>query len=100
LAHQGFLTKFKIFHIHGPPYSSRTFGTKSFFTMIFVFPARENRPLPSLTFAILFPAKKPAGGPETRALRAESIGPLNFGFRIYLTFFFNPHSAIGIPQFE
>jgi hypothetical protein len=24
----------------------------------------------------------------------------DFGFRIFLVFFFNPHSAIGIPQFE
>jgi len=23
----------------------------------------------------------------------------DFGFRIFLVFFFNPHSAIGIPQF-
>jgi hypothetical protein len=35
-------------------------------------------------------------------LRGKSIGPVisDFGFRIsdFLVFFFNPHSAIGIPH--
>jgi hypothetical protein len=30
--------------------------------------------LPTFTFAILFPAKKQACGPESRALRGKSIG--------------------------
>ena len=30
--------------------------------------------LPTFTFAILFPAKKQACGPEARALRGKSIG--------------------------
>jgi len=42
-------------------------------------------------------------GQEARALRGKSIGPgiSDFGLRIsdFLVFFFNPHSAIGIPQF-
>jgi hypothetical protein len=44
-----------------------------------------------------------ACGPEARALRGKSIGPAisDFGLRIsdFLDFFFNLHSAIGIPQF-
>jgi hypothetical protein len=59
--------------------------------------------LPTFTFAIAFSAKKQACGPEGRALRGKSIGPVisDCGFRIadFLDFFFNPHSAIGIPQF-
>jgi hypothetical protein len=34
------------------------------------------------TFAISFPAERPACGLEARGLRAKSIGRLNFGFRI------------------
>jgi len=43
---------------------------------------------------------KKACGPGARALRAKSIGPviLDFGFRVFWVFFFNPHSAIGIPH--
>jgi len=56
------------------------------------------------TIAIAFSAKKKTCGPEARALRGKSIGSVisDFGSRIsdFLDFFFNPHSAIGIPQFE
>jgi len=38
-----------------------------------------------------------------RALREKASAQLfriaDFGFRIFLVFFFNPHSAIGIPHF-
>jgi hypothetical protein len=59
--------------------------------------------LPILTFAIPFSAKKQACGPEARALRGKSIGPVisNCGLRIsdffgflFQSAFRNRHSAI------
>ncbi len=75
---------------------------KFFSNMILGILARENRPLPTFTLAIVFSAKKEACGPKARALRAKSIGSVisDCGFRIFLVFFYNPHSAIGIPHFE
>ena len=57
--------------------------------------------LPPFIFFHFFSAKKQACGPEVRASRGKSIGPVisDCGFRIFLVFLFNPHSAIGIPQF-
>ncbi len=55
------------------------------------------------TFATLFLMGKKACGPGARALRAKSIGSVisdcGFGISDFLVFFFNPHSAIGNPQF-
>jgi hypothetical protein len=59
--------------------------------------------LPTFTFKSPFSAPKQAWGPEARALRGKSVGPRisDCGFQIsdLFDFFFNPHSAIGIPQF-
>jgi hypothetical protein len=63
----------------------------------------EQKPLPTSPLAVPFSAKKQACGPEARALRGKSIDPVisDCGFRIsdFFGFFFNPHSAIGTPQF-
>jgi hypothetical protein len=50
---------------------------------------------------IPFSAKRQSCGRQARAFRGKSIGPVisDCGFRIFWVFFFNPHSAIGIPQF-
>jgi hypothetical protein len=60
-----------------------------------------NSPLPPFISVLFFSAEKHACGPKERVLRGKSIGPVisDCGFRILWVFFFNPHSAIGIPQF-
>jgi len=37
--------------------------------------------------------------PESKDVARKKHRPSYFGLRIFLVFFFNPHSAIGIPQF-
>jgi hypothetical protein len=58
---------------------------------------------PFLPFAAPFSTKKRACGPkEGRYVQKASAQVFRIsdrGFRIFLVFFFNPHSAIGIPQF-
>ena len=39
-------------------------------------------------------------GPCAQKASAQLFRIADFGFRIFWVFFFNPHSAIGIPQFE
>jgi hypothetical protein len=59
--------------------------------------------LPSslLLFSVLLKSKLVARkqGRCAEKASAQLFRIADFGFRIFLVFFFNPHSAIGIPQF-
>jgi hypothetical protein len=61
---------------------------------------KDNGPfyLPSI-LAFLFFVRKQPFGPEGRVLRGKSNCLVISGFGFFLVVFFNPHSAIGIPQF-
>jgi len=54
--------------------------------------------LPTFILEISFALARGQGrGPQKASAQLFRIA--DFGFRIFLVFFFNPHSAIGIPQF-